>query len=350
MSTIYILSQPIQSGKTTLLQEWVQTQNSVGGILTPDIDGKRKLLDISTNTYYDLQLAEHEDGIRIGKFVFDAVVLQQSQTILGKAIKQQFEWVVVDEVGKLEMDRKEGLEPVLSEVIHYFKTQQTSTKLLLVIRDYLLQDAIHYYGLEDAQLLPSSFFLQQSQITNLKSNNIIGVVLCGGQSVRMGRDKAFITYHQLPQYLHVSEIMKTICDDVVVSCNAFQLSEIIEQNKVILDNATFANAGPMTGLLSVFECINDSALLVVGCDYPLFTEADMKSLMDAREPGFDVVCYHNRESGFDEPLLAIYEKQCASLLLNFYQNGQTSLQQFLKTVRTKRIVPNDLTHIESKDQ
>lgn len=350
MSELYILSSPVQSGKTTLLQKWIATQSNIGGILTPDVNGKRKLLDITTQQIFDLQLNEGEPGISIGKFVFDSAVMQHARNTLQDAMQQHFDWLVVDEVGKLEMDRKEGLEPILSNLVHHFKTQPTSTKLLLVIRDYLLQDAIRYYGLEDAQLLPSSFFLQQSQTTNLKSNIILGVVLCGGQSVRMGRDKAFITYHEHPQYLHVSEMMKTICDDVVVSCNSNQLSEISQHNKVVLDNATFQNAGPMTGLLSVFECINDSALLVVGCDYPFFTEADMKSLMDAREPGIDVVCYHNRESGFDEPLLAIYEKQCASLLLSFYQNGQTSLQQFLKTVRTKRIVPNDLTHIESKDQ
>jgi molybdopterin-guanine dinucleotide biosynthesis protein A len=75
----------------------------------------------------------------------------------------------------------------------------------------------------------------------------------------------------------------------------------------------------------------------------------MKSLIEARDADTDVVCYHNPESGFDEPLLAVYEKQCASLLLNFYQNGHTSLQQFLKNVRTKRIVSMDTKRIKSFD-
>ncbi|MES2559625.1 MAG: NTP transferase domain-containing protein [Bacteroidota bacterium] len=348
-SSIYILSQPIQSGKTTLLMQWIQSQSKVAGFLTPDVEGTRKLYDIQHHTYHKLQLHEGDDGIKIGRFVFDKGVFETARNIMRTAILQQPEWIVVDEVGRLEMDRNEGLEPELSMLIQHFKTQTTQTKLLLVVRDYLLEDAKKHYGMEDAVVLSKDFFLTTVEATEEHNQDLIGLVLCGGQSVRMGRDKAFIQYHTKEQYAHVADMMKPFCNGVFISCNNQQQSDIDEQYQTILDNATFENTGPMTGVLSAFEQLPQAPLLVTGCDYPYFTEADMKTLIDARANGFDVVCYHNPESGFDEPLLAIYEKQCAPLLLDFYQKGNTSLQQFLKTVNTKRTFPSLSKNIKSID-
>lgn len=356
LSQIFILSQPIQSGKTTLLQEWIKGQNNIGGVLTPDINGIRKLLDLSTNTYHTLQLDEDGEGVNIGRFVFDPKGFQTAQKLLLDSLDKNFEWLIIDEIGRLELDRKEGLEPALSVVIDFFRTQQTHTKLLLVVRDYLLEDIKQYYNIVDATPLHRDFFLtaEDTEVErrgpdSYRERKIAGVVLCGGQSVRMRRDKAFIKYHSTEQYIHVADMMKAVCDAILISCNPLQENKITQSYNKIVDNATFGNAGPMTGVLSVFEQVNDSALMIIGCDYPYFTPTDMKALIEARANDIDVVCYHNPESGFDEPLLAIYEKQCAPLLLDFFKQGNTSLLQFLKTVRTKRIHPATIENIKSVD-
>lgn len=331
---------------------WVQSLPSVVGFLTPDVEGRRKLYNIQQRTYHNLQLNETDEGINIGRFVFDADVFRLGMNLVGAAIHEQPEWIVVDEIGRLEIDRKDGLEPEITSVIEHFKTHTTRTKLLLVIRDYLLEDAKKHYGIEDAIVLSKDFFFTADSAEEERRgalSDVSGLVLCGGQSVRMGRDKAFIQYHTKEQYAHVADMMKVFCKDVFVSCNNQQQSKITQQYQSISDNATFDNGGPMMGILSAFNQLHNTSLLVMGCDYPHFTEADMKALIDAREEGIDAVCYHNTESGFDEPLLAIYEKQCAPLLLDFYQKGNTSLQKFLKTVKAKRIVPKILNAISSVD-
>lgn len=342
-SKIYIYSQPIQTGKTSRLQYWVKGKSTIGGILTPDRNGKRVLHQIATNQSHQFELNASEQGTSIGRFVFDTSAFEKARSILLNDITQPFDWVIVDEVGRLEINRKEGLEPAVSSLIEYVKHNSTSPKLMLVVRDYLLEEAMTHYQIEDAILVDETFF-------KMPELPIAGLVLCGGQSVRMGKDKAMIRYHQLPQYAHVAQMLKSFCSDVFISCNTQQKYFLNSNYKAIEDNATFSNAGPMTGLLSAFELHSNSGLLVVGCDYPYFTKADMKALMEARDEQTDAVCYHNEASGFDEPLLAIYEKQCAPLLLQFYQNGQTSLQQFLKTIRTKRIVaanPQSLISVDN---
>jgi molybdenum cofactor guanylyltransferase len=306
-------------------------------------------LDIGTNTIVDLQLSDDDEGIKIGRFVFDPKGFAKAQGFLLENIKTEYDWIIIDEIGRLEMDRHEGLEPAVSIVINHVKTTSTQTKLLLVVRDYLLDEVKKHYDIEDAKLLNRDFFFNTEHNSRETLSFITGVVLCGGQSVRMGRDKAFMTYHTLPQFVHVAEMMKPLCDAVFISCNPKQEELISQTYQTIIDNATFENAGPMTGVLSAFDKIKDNTLLVVGCDYPNFTVHDMKALLAARANGMDVVCFRNKSTGFDEPLLAIYEKQCAPLLLHYFQNGNTSLRHFLQTVNTKTIFAQYDLAIQSVD-
>lgn len=319
-------------------------QHNTGGILTPDVNGQRKLYLIHEKTYHNLQLTTGEEGVEIGRFVFDKNVFALAQETLTNALNKNFDWIVVDEIGRLEMDRKEGLEPAITKVIKHFKQHTTRTKLLLIIRDYLLKGALQHYGIPEATLLQKEYFLNEAY----SPASLTGVVLCGGQSTRMGTDKAFIKYHQSEQVYHVQQLLFPLCDDVVISCNAEQKEKLANNTVVIPDETTFAGAGPMTGVLSVFQQNHNQALLVAGCDYPFLTSADIQSLIEAREAEYDAVCFKN-EDGFAEPLLAIYEPQTAIKMREYFNSGQTSLRHFLQTIRTKYIFAPDSRTIKSVD-
>lgn len=151
------MSQPVQSGKTTLLQKWLETKNAAG-ILTPDVNGKRVLYDVAEKKFYELELNENSGGIKVGKFEFNKDNFEVAKSILRKQKKAGLDWLVVDEVGKLEIERKEGLEPVITELIMHYKSEDAKGNLLLVIRDYLLDTAIAQYALQDAIVLDKAFF------------------------------------------------------------------------------------------------------------------------------------------------------------------------------------------------
>lgn len=177
-----------------------------------------------------------------------------------------------------------------------------------------------------------------------------GLVLCGGQSSRMGTDKAFITYHQHPQYIHVHNMLASLCETVYVSCNASQLHAIENAYKSIVDHPIYKDAGPMTGLLSAFHQHPEASWLVVGCDYPYLTSEDLASLAQNRNAGFDAVCFKNMETELDEPLIAWYGKQLYPVLSAAYHQQQTSLRLVLGQVNTLRLIPNDLLTLRSVDQ
>jgi nucleoside-triphosphatase len=148
-SNIYIFSRPIRSGKTTELLLWIKDHGHVTGIVAPDIDGKRKLLDLATGWGYHLELDEPTDNsITVGRFHFDNEVFGKIREALLKEMTSGEDWLVVDEVGKLEIEQNAGLEPAVGAIIQHYKT--SDKKLLLVIRDTLLEKAITHYELQDA--------------------------------------------------------------------------------------------------------------------------------------------------------------------------------------------------------
>lgn len=153
-SSIYILSGPVRSGKTTLLQQWLSQGISAGGILTPDVAGKRKLYAVAAQTYADLETENTDrETMQVGRFVFDATVFDATRRLLEKEAQEDPSWLIVDELGKLELHRNEGLEPALGALIRRYKEDKQIGRLLLVIRDSLLDEAVRHYGLQNAAVI-----------------------------------------------------------------------------------------------------------------------------------------------------------------------------------------------------
>jgi len=162
-NNIYIFTDAIHTGKTTVLQNWIRDkQIKAGGILTPDRDEKRWIYDISRDEWHTLQVEKGHplpDSVVIGKFRFSRSGFKLAQQILLRSAQEDPDWVIVDEVGMLELHRKTGLEPSLSEIINIYKSGQQKGNLLLVIRNYLVEETINMFGLNWDLVKHKSFFL-----------------------------------------------------------------------------------------------------------------------------------------------------------------------------------------------
>jgi nucleoside-triphosphatase THEP1 len=150
---IFIFSRPVASGKTTELMDWIRYERKVGGILMPDIEGTRKLAEIISGDVYEFQVEGPGEGVvTIGKYHFKNEIFQKAQEILLGRQRIPVRWIVVDEVGKLEIDGQ-GFEPAISFIIKEFKEGSRSENLLLVIRDSLLEKAVKHYALDNATVV-----------------------------------------------------------------------------------------------------------------------------------------------------------------------------------------------------
>jgi molybdopterin-guanine dinucleotide biosynthesis protein A len=136
---------------------------------------------------------------------------------------------------------------------------------------------------------------------------------------------------------------------VIISCNLQQFDLIPDTFTKVLDAGEYYGAGPMTGLLSTIHLYPGHSLLVLGCDYPFMDEAILRTLLQARDDNHDAISIYNQTTGFYEPLLSIYEERCFNFLKEFYATKNTSLQQFLKAIQTKKVITEELYKIQSID-
>ncbi len=142
-----ILSGPIGSGKSTALMEWIKN-NVASGFITPTVDNKKMLYNISNNAYYDYEIEEgNEEIIGIGKYFLSRKAFGIAANIVDSAINSNCKCFVLDEVGKLELN-EQGHYKALLKLLDEF-----SGTLLLVVREQLVNDVIGKYQLVDCLIL-----------------------------------------------------------------------------------------------------------------------------------------------------------------------------------------------------
>ncbi|TCJ19615.1 hypothetical protein EPD60_00380 [Flaviaesturariibacter flavus] len=145
--TVFIFSRPIRSGKTTDLLAWSRGGADVRGIAMPDYNGERHFEDLATGERWSATAGTETDLLPAGPFRF-------SKEAFAKAARRlelpEGGWLIVDEIGKLELEGK-GFANALERVIA--DGAGTDFKLLLVVRDTLLEKVCSRFGLGDARVL-----------------------------------------------------------------------------------------------------------------------------------------------------------------------------------------------------
>ena len=147
---IVLLSGEAQSGKTTLLQSFCKTYSNTGGLLTPVVNGKRKFYNICTKEVFNMEAFEEEEQLYVGKYIFSAAAFKKGASQLLAASKQnENEYLIVDEVGPLEIRLQQGFYAALQEILQsgLYRT------LILVVRPSLIRELRLLPGLQETMLL-----------------------------------------------------------------------------------------------------------------------------------------------------------------------------------------------------
>lgn len=180
---------------------------------------------------------------------------------------------------------------------------------------------------------------------------IKGLVLAGGKSVRMQRDKGALKYHGVSQRKYVSQQLQGLGLETVVSCRQDQLPDIENDTTVLLD--TFQGLGPMGALLSAFREDPDAAWLAVACDLPFLTTETLEYLVSNRDTTKVATAFQSPVDEFPEPLITIWEPKSYSVLLSFLSQGYSCPRKVLINSDIKLLQapePRDLTNVNHPDE
>ena len=152
------------------------------------------------------------------------------------------------------------------------------------------------------------------------------VILTGGESKRMGSDKARVVLSGKPLLEHITEQLEPLFSDILLSVRTQRDDVAYPQVR----DDTQARA-PMVGIKSALERVQTAWVFVIACDMPLISTRLIQHLAALRNQHDAVVPY-----AFDrpQPLFGFYHKSCLPRMENRIQQGQRSMMRLLDEVDT----------------
>ncbi len=164
--------------------------------------------------------------------------------------------------------------------------------------------------------------------------DLYGLVLAGGKSRRMGRDKGLIPYHGVPHREYTASLLEQFCSKTYISINASQFPGR-ETQGYLTDR--YPDSGPLGAILTAHEYFPKVAWLIAPCDMPDLDGEILKFLISERSPDKAATCFKNKD-GFIEPLLSIYEPVFLHTISHAFQKGERSPSKLLRQADIQSII------------
>lgn len=164
-------------------------------------------------------------------------------------------------------------------------------------------------------------------------DRIVSIILAGGQSSRMGTDKALLEIEGKSLLLRSCEVAAKLTSQVYVltAWPDRYRSALTSEYQLMLEYNP--GAGPLVALSQALSEINAEWILLLGCDLPLLDAEIIENwasqLTEIPPSTLAVVPYQN---GQWEPLCGFYRSQSLSNLQKFIDRGGRSFQTWLSKI------------------
>lgn len=184
---------------------------------------------------------------------------------------------------------------------------------------------------------------------------VVGILLAGGRSRRMGRDKAWVELAGRPLIRWALDALGQATDrQIIVARDAAAAGRLSTLGvPVVIDD--LAARGPLTGIHAGLKAADTDLCLVLACDMPLVRPQLLRLLTGAIGSWDAAVPYTGeavlptpsasgttraRDTGL-QPLLAAYRRACLPALSRLLLGGPLPTMALLSLVRS-RVIPPDL--------
>jgi len=160
------------------------------------------------------------------------------------------------------------------------------------------------------------------------------ILLAGGRSRRMGRDKAFLEWHGRPLIAALVKRLREVSDDVMVVAPHPERFHGLAA-RLLPDPSP--PVGPLGGLWAGLLSARHEWAFALACDMPLVDSAVIDWLFERRH-GADAVVPVD-VAGRPEPLHAFYRVSCLNPIAAALACGQRAVVAFYPAIRVRYIPP-----------
>ena len=171
-----------------------------------------------------------------------------------------------------------------------------------------------------------------------------GVVLAGGRSRRLGRNKALEKVGGIPLASRVISVVKSIASELVlVVADEAQADVLPIPDDAITVLDMHAGSGSLGGIFTGLTKSPTDWALVVACDMPFLNAQLLTYMADSRE-GADVVV--PMLDGWPEPTHAFYSKTCLRHMEESLNKGRLKITGFFDSVTVKYLPQESIEAID----
>lgn len=163
-----------------------------------------------------------------------------------------------------------------------------------------------------------------------------GIVLSGGESRRMGADKAFLKLAGVPMIEHVLRATREVCSNVIIVTKKPHLYEHL--NAMVVTDAD-DRQGPLTGIYSGLLGSSDDYNFVAACDMP-FLNPRLISHMRDLSAGYDITV--PAFGGFFEPLHAVYHRRLLPVIEERIRRDAQQIRGIFSEARVRYVTEEEI--------
>jgi molybdenum cofactor guanylyltransferase len=172
---------------------------------------------------------------------------------------------------------------------------------------------------------------------------VTGVILAGGKSRRMGRDKAFLPFGTGMLIERVIEVLRQVTEDVILITNT---PELYQRFGLPMFSDVIPDAGSLGGIYTGLTSAKASYSLCLACDMPFVKSEFLRFLCDTAAEA-DVVIPRNAEDF--QPLCAVYSEVCREPIRQKIDAGRLKITGFFDQVRVRVVEGEPLSRYDPHD-
>ena len=174
------------------------------------------------------------------------------------------------------------------------------------------------------------------------------IILCGGRSRRMGKDKGSLVLNDKPMLIHVLDTVKEIADEIVL---VLRDQEQIDKYKTILRDIEVSikivtdetkDQGPLVGILTGLSHISSEYAQILPCDSPFISKSFVLKMFEIAEAKkFDAVV-PIWDDGHIEPLHSLYKKDIVDIGKNLIKKERYNVKSLIYNLNVKYVDVEEL--------
>lgn len=168
---------------------------------------------------------------------------------------------------------------------------------------------------------------------NLNESDITGVILAGGQSLRMGYNKAEAEVHGKSMLIRMIDKMEMVTSSIMISNGSITYSNITWPQ--IPDE--HPHCGPIGGIYSILKRSESQLNLVVSCDIPLVSVSLLNYMVDSATVNDSLITVPVDHEGQLHMTCAVYHKDLLPIVKQQIDARRFKMKNLLDLVSVEYI-------------